>query len=246
MFREMGGMNVLLKLPLTMAMMFLIGFAAGGPTVGWRVAVGLGAAALLPVLIVFLIVGSHFYLKARYGRMFGEMEQAKQQLERMTPNEVRAAAEAALSGTPYFLSFPATGSPDSDLPSGAAEFFERYDRVDFVQAGNASPYVSVCRSLIGPVPLNHDALKIGEAYIADSCVAVHLRTGRVTVHHPPIGAGEVARCGELRGLRYDSVWHLIAGLAAAQRIGDAHGFKPFPRQAQLDKRPLWRAAGGTS
>jgi len=239
-------MKVLLNMPLTMAMMFLIGFVAGGPTVGWRVAIGLGAAALLPVIFVLVLVYSHFYLRFRYGRVFGEMEQARRQLESLAPEGMRAAAEAALKSTPYFLSFPATGSPGMDLPSGVAEFFERYDRVDFVQPGNASPYVSVCRTLIGAVPLNDDALKIGEAYVPDSCVAVHLRTGRVTVHHPPIRAGEVARCGELLAVRYESVWHFIASLTAAQRIGDAHGFKAFPRQAELDKRPLWRVAGAAS
>lgn len=240
--REMFPPRVWLQFLMIPVALFVLGFMNAGPSLSSRMIGGLVSLAPIP----FMLVGVHFFVKLRYSRVFAPFERVREQLDALSDDGIRAAAQSAIEKTTLFRAYPATSPLAPGLPPRVAEFFGVYDRLDFFLPGNPSPYFSVCRSLIGPVPNNDDAVKIGETYELDSCVAVHLITERVTCHRPPIGVGEVARCGNLRPLHYASVWHFVAQMAAFKSLEDEIGHKHIVRPRLLDKRPRWRVDGATT
>lgn len=238
-----GGGRLARQILMCYAIMMAFGFIMGGPTIANRLTTGLILCGTTTVLMALLIGWKVGWFRYRNREALKEIAAARARTAAMTPDELRAHAESLVATTPYFLAFPATRLPDESLPPAVREFFEKWDRVDFCLPGNPSAYLSICRDLVGKVPENLDAVKVGETYTVGSCIAVSLQTGRVTCHNPPIHKREVERLGQIEDLHNRSLWHLLANLGDAQRIAEGRGFAPFPRTPVLDKRPKWRTAG---
>ena len=234
--RELMGPWRVVRILIMPAWAFVIGYFIFGPTSPYALTAGVLTASAC----VVMLAGIFLYFKLRHGRTFKLFTEAHTRFDAMSADEARAAAQHAIESSGLFRAFPATQSFGGDLPSGITDFFACYDRLDLVLPDSPSPHLSFCRTLLGPVPGNPDAVKIGELYPTGSCIAFHLPTGRVTGHDPPVRPGTVARCAVLPPARHMSVWHLVALLAEWHRLSEEHGYKHFRRRRALNDRPQWR------
>jgi hypothetical protein len=203
-----------------------------------------GAMCATTTVFAVLLIGSKVVaFNVRNKHALAEIRETARRIRVMTNDQARQHLRDLAATTPHLLTFAATRPPDSTIPAPVAEFFSDWDRVDLCTKGNPSPYLSVCRELIGTVPNNPGAVKVGEIYTAGSCIAVSPHTGRVSCHAPPIRRAEVQRVAKVEALSHASLWHMLACLAESLRIGERHGFEPLPRVSAQDNRPSWRVAG---
>lgn len=233
--REMFGTARLLRVLIAPILLIGLGFfmapAGANPYVN---------AATYAVVYATIMGAVYLFIKLRYGRAFKQFAEVHTKIDATGIDQVRAAAEWEIANSGLFRAFPATATLDGDLPANVLEFFGKYDRLDFIHPNSPSPHISLCRTLLGPVPGNPDALKIGELYATGSCIAFHLPTERVTGHDPPVRPGTVGRCAELPSARHLSIWHLVAILAEWHRLCERHGYDHFKRRKRLNDRPNWR------
>jgi hypothetical protein len=233
--REMFGIGRIARVALLPFVLFGMGYlitpAGSNPWVN---------GTIYASVYVLFLAGIYTYIKLRHGGTFRRFAEAHKHINAMSIDEARAAAEHEIATSGLFRAFLATQSLGGDLPAGVLDFFGKYDRLDLILSDSPSPHLSLCRALLGPVPGNPDALKIGELYPTGSCIAFHLPTERVTGHDPPVRAGTVARCAVLPPARHMSIWHLVALVAEWHRLGERLGYNQFKRRARLNDRPNWR------
>jgi hypothetical protein len=204
---------------LVLAAAFFVGFALSGPGIAYRLLggglAGVGAVALL----AGVLAGLYAWLKIRSARAEAAAKPYIDQLDAMSDDELRETTLAAIQGTGYFTTVPASVPVNPSWPRDVREVFERFDRVSFTFTGEAKPYFTLDRTVVDLMPQYRGALKVGTMFLPKLSVAVHLPTGRSVMGYGSTRHDEIERTAAHSASSHRSLWHFMAAHAAWHRVG---------------------------
>ncbi|MFT3687281.1 MAG: hypothetical protein QM783_20560 [Phycisphaerales bacterium] len=152
------------------------------------------------------------------GRLNTAERSAIEQVARLSIDDARAAALAAIEGTVHFTSQPARSPTDPTLPPTLRDLFDRFERVEYRTLAGSSMAV-FDRGYA--VPLNFCSNAVGAGRFSSLLeIAVDVPTGRAFMTSRNSSVKQSDKSITDPRLSHPSIWHLIAYFAARSSLAD--------------------------